>query len=88
MGTLFDQPQRKFLSVHRDDIKSTAEMVVKLAKETGLSPSDVIAVMRVLEMSRASDLYTINNDVRDEQLAGFGEILLRLCDILESGANA
>ncbi len=83
MGTLFDQPPREFFSVQNDDVKSELEFVIELSKKYKVPPADIIALMGVLEQRRKTTSDICNQDVLDEQLAGFGEIISELSDNLK-----
>lgn len=78
MGTLFKQEVRRRYSIQRNTILDKIAELKIIAKESGLSIDQVIEVKKVLEQERTNDLYVVNGDVFDEQMAGFGELALRL----------
>lgn len=82
MGTLFNQPPREFILVQNDDVKYELEFVIELSKKYEVPPADIIALMGVLEQRRKTTSDIRNQDVLDEQLSGFGEILSELSNNL------
>lgn len=83
MGTLFNQPERRFLRVSRDHLDSYLRDIVSLSKKHDISVSDAIAATRVLEIERQNDLYVSNGDIFDEQMAGLGELLEKISSSIE-----
>jgi hypothetical protein len=75
MGTLFNQPERRRLTIMREDVENFLEMVADLAKKHRVDVAVALDAWKVCEMKRATDLHVDNRNVLDEQLAGFGEIL-------------
>lgn len=75
MGTLFSQQPREYRRVSSDDLSRAIRTMKVVAKEEGLDFSTVLAVAVLLEKRRALDLRVADCDAKDEQLAGFGEIL-------------
>lgn len=83
MGTLFNQPKRKYQSISSDHLDSFIQDIASLSKKHGISVSDAIAAARVLELSRQNDLYVSNGDIFDEQIAGIGELLEKMSSAIE-----
>lgn len=83
MGTLFNQPERKYQRVSSDHLDSFLQDIASLSKKHGISVSDAIAAARVLELSRQNDLYVSNGDIFDEQVAGIGELLEKIGAAIE-----
>lgn len=84
MGTLLNQPPRK--SFKFDDI-TMDDLIVdirKIEKEMNISTESAIKLMEVFELRRQNNLQFVDNDIKDEQLSGFGEVLLRIASALES----
>ncbi len=78
MGTLFNQPERKWYTVTHEQLAIEIERVARLAKAANIAPSEVIELTKVLEYRRRTDLMVHDQDAKDEQLAGFGDILKEL----------
>ena len=74
MGTLYNEPPRKYFDIDFKYVKSDCEEIKKIAKETGLSIADVIEVYKIKTQNRSIDCYVANGDIWDEQMAGFGEL--------------
>ena len=65
MGTLMDQPVRK--PITGSDLEWVVDDIKKVAEKTGVSFENVLA-------ARALELKHMDREIKDEQLAGFGEI--------------
>lgn len=74
MGTLYNQPERKYFDIDFKYVKSACEKIKEIAEETGLSVADVIEVYKIKTQNRSIDCYVANGDIWDEQIAGFGEL--------------
>ena len=88
MGTLFEQQPRSYYDIDFEkDVKYACEKILKIAKETKMSVSDVIEIYKIETHNRAISCYVSNGDIKDEQLAGFGELFEsfngKLDDIIE-----
>jgi hypothetical protein len=79
MGTLFDQPARQSFRVNENEIE---EFILETEKYPGVSLSDYIKLVDVLEYRRRTNHMIIDRDVWDEQMIGFGELLKQLLDAL------
>ena len=55
----------------------------KIAQKKKVSVEAVIDTFKALEYRRRNDLYWHNGDTWDEQIAGIGEILQHLCNVIE-----
>lgn len=91
MGTLYNQPPRNYFGIDFKYVKSECEEIQKIAEETGMSVADVIDVYKIKTQNRSIDCYVANGDIRDEQMAGFGELfksfnakLDRVIDLMET----
>lgn len=87
MGTLFSQPEREIKKITIQDIDNFLSAACELASKHKIDVKDVIAAKNALEMSRRNDLYVINGNVFDEQMAGFGDILKEIHDALNDIAE-
>ncbi|MFV0376874.1 MAG: hypothetical protein ACK5JD_06170 [Mangrovibacterium sp.] len=72
MGTLFNQHPRNYHLVEEaDEIKN----VVELASKFKLSIADTILILEYTEKKRTNNIRVADGDIKDEQLAGFGELI-------------
>lgn len=84
MGTLGNQPERKSYSVQHDYLDAFLADAAKLAKKHSIPIESVIEAKRVLEMERRNSILSLAGDYHDEHMGGFGDILSRIADALES----
>lgn len=82
MGTLFAQQPRNFYRVGEDDLSYAINSLKAVAKAQKLEFSTVLEVAKLLEKRRELNIACANHDALDEQLAGFGEILLQFLEEL------
>ena len=75
MGTLFDQSPRNCHQVDKVDVVRLVETYDEVARHYGIPFDSVIKVAELLQRTRELDLRVADNDAKDEQLGGFGEIL-------------
>ncbi len=76
MGTLFDQEKRvTFLT--QEAVVSRGNLIKAIAKELGISFSEAIELY--LAVAKINDY-----DTKDEQLAGFGELLKELTEAIQA----
>ena len=75
MATLFSQPPRNDYEVSFKEVKVFIEQVLEIGKETEVQPEFVLRVFELCELKRTNNLKAWDGDAKDEQLAGFGEIL-------------
>jgi hypothetical protein len=87
MGTLFSQPERENKKVTIENIDNFLSAACELATKHKIEIRDVIAAKHTLEISRRNDLYVLNGNIFDEQLAGFGDILKDIHDALNDIAE-
>lgn len=76
MGTLMNQPPRRRNGC--DDFRNEGDYIDDVkhyAKRSGLSVAEVTEILKLREMERANNLAVADGDIKDEQLAGFGELL-------------
>jgi hypothetical protein len=81
MGTLFDQSERKPASVDLEEFLSYA---ARMAGEYDVTIDVVVRAKTALELQRRNELYLMNGDIKDEQLAGFGELLKDLTLVISN----
>lgn len=84
MGVLGNQPERNSFLVRHDQLDGFLEDAAKLAKKHATTVEAVIEAKKVLEMERRNSILSLAGDYHDEQMGGFGEILSRIADALES----
>lgn len=84
MGTLQDQPLRKYLRVTKTDIEQLLEEATTLSVDYEVSLADVLMAYRIKELERRNDLFVNNGDIFDEQMAGIGEILQEISHSLDN----
>lgn len=78
MGTLYDQPERKYYQISPAELEDYVATIVDVSKKSKVSIEAVIQVARVLELKRANDLRVANGDIFDEQIGGIGELLQQI----------
>lgn len=79
MGTLFEQQPRDYMKVCKEDLYNKIEMYEEiLSYNEDLTIDQLIRIDELLEQRRATDLRVRDYDAKDEQLAGFGDLLLSL----------
>ena len=83
MGTLFNQKPRNTLSVEDKQVRIWCDWVNIQAKELGREVKDVLKAFEIYEKKRTNNLSVYDGDSKDEQLAGFGEILQNLVCAIE-----
>jgi hypothetical protein len=85
MGTLFNQVRRDDYKVYPKDVEN---FIADYLEPAGIAPPTTLAeyqmVMQMLEARRQGNILVNDNDVRDEQLAGFGELLQTLNSHIET----
>jgi|GEM_PF-662372 len=83
MGTLFDQPARKSFDVDEHVAGSMLNLVLYLKDIHNITFEQAALIVELCIKNRANNLNHADNDVKDEQLYGFGEILQRLVSAIE-----
>ena len=84
MGTLMDQSPIVFTRVCEEDIIRFIENCNEIARVTCISREQVFEAAKILEMRRKNDLYVNSGDIFDEQMAGFGELVVALLEKLDA----
>lgn len=77
MGTLLNQKERDYLHLDEVDINQRIIHLKAIAKKHKISLENVLTLMSTLEQERSTNLYVANGDIKDEQLAGFGELIIK-----------
>lgn len=75
MPTLFDQPVRTRYTQNFDAVSNFLEKALNISDKYQVPLHDVLYAAEVLEMKRRNEIMLDDFDAKDEQLAGFGEIL-------------
>lgn len=84
MGTLFNQPVREYYAIDKRKTLNFIEQVKEISKETGLTEELVIKAFEIKEMERKNDLFVVNGNIHDEQMAGIGELIKELNGVIQS----
>jgi len=87
MGTLFDQPIRE-PHFADENMEGHITWLKKKAKKHGITYAEAVATFDTLERQRTNNLQKADNDIKDEQLAGFGSLLNEIADSLSELAEA
>jgi len=75
MGTLTEQTPRKYARHESTKIiLNEIDKIKAISLQTGLTVSEVINTCKMLEMRRKNNLYVMNGDAFDEQMAGIGKL--------------
>jgi hypothetical protein len=82
MGILGHQEPRNYFDVKNSDIQHRLLDIKAWAKQHNMSPADVIATIRVMELKRHNDILVDAGDKLDENLGGFGDYFQELLRIL------
>lgn len=82
MGTLFDQSPRKYWnsSSLKDDVIYYLEEMQLASDETGETIENCLKAAEIMELSRRNNIFVADGDAKDEQLAGFGNLLQELIE--------
>jgi len=83
MGTLFQQPIRNRHRVEHEEFIYVIEYYQRVSKQTGVSLEQVIQIAQLETANRAIEVQVSDNDIKDEQLAGFGELIQHLASAIE-----
>ena len=78
MGTLFNQPPRSSQRFKSVDVEELIDEVKRISRDKKVSIDQVLKAMKILSLERRNELYTVNGDIFDEQMCGFGEIFERI----------
>jgi hypothetical protein len=84
MGTLFNQSPRNYREYNENKIEEFLETVLSLSQKYKIPTNEVIHAVEVLEIRRRNDLYVANGDTFDEQMAGLGNLLQDLNNVLNA----
>jgi hypothetical protein len=84
MGVLGNQPKRDLFWVQHDQLDAFLQDASELAKKHATTIETVIEARKVPEMDRRNTLLTQAGDSHDEHMGGFGQLLSRIAEALES----
>ena len=80
MGTLFDQAPRKRFYFDYKEVLLMTELIKGVMKESGFEFDQVMRVYEYMQKDRELNISIDGGDTRDEQLAGFGQMLREYLD--------
>jgi len=80
MGTLLNQKERDYLQLDEEVINQRIISLKSIASKHKISLENVLKLMSTMEQERANNLYVANGDIKDEQLAGFGELFIKYAE--------
>ncbi|EGQ9167660.1 hypothetical protein ACTA57_004462 [Vibrio parahaemolyticus] len=86
MGTLGNQDPRDHFTNGINSLDYFLEDAANLAKKHKTTLEVVVQAKHALEIERQNNIAIQHGDYIDEQAGGFGEILTRIADALESKA--
>ena len=78
------QEPRNFNTVDFEVLCDITNDLNELCLEAGISMDQAIRIYELAELRRRNNLYVINGDIHDEQMAGFGEILNEMLNIVRT----
>lgn len=87
MGTLFNQTERNYRYIDFKIVKSSCEEIKKIAKELNMNVADVIEIYKAEIQDRAISNKVDDCDRKDEQLAGFGELIKSFTQSVEKAVD-
>ena len=77
MGTLLEQKPRNYRHLDERDAILKIDEIKEISKVKKVTFDQALKVYELLENQRATNLYVANGDIKDEQLAGFGELIIK-----------
>ncbi len=78
MGTLKDQPPRKYQSLISTEPDIAISQIKDFIVKHKITFEQAIMFFQLLENSRKNTIYVDNGNIFDEQMSGFGKILEKL----------
>lgn len=75
MGTLFDQLKRNYREITPSVLSDFLNKIGGLKDEYSLTTDQALHIYEILLKERELDIKINDFDIKDEQLAGFGELL-------------
>lgn len=78
------QLPRNFNTVDLEVLCDIANDLDALCIEAEIKMDTAIKIYELAELRRRNNLYVINGDIHDEQMAGFGEILNEMLNIVRT----
>jgi len=88
MGTLYNQQEREYRNINKNEAGIFFEDMLSLAKQYKLTNQEVISGLKVLELRRQNNLYVNNGDIHDEQMSGIGKELSGVSSSLDAIAES
>lgn len=82
MGTLFEQTPRNYLTIDEKDVEKLLYSFDVITTQNAVELKDVIKLYEAMEYGRRTTSYIQNGDAKDEQLAGFGELIEKFIETL------
>lgn len=84
MGTLFNQPERKSYRIDENRLEDFMSLIYLIMKKYDTNLENAIKIIEVYEFRRRNELMLSDSDIKDEQLAGFGELFQQLIEAVGS----
>jgi DNA-binding protein len=85
MGTLFNQrPRYESEQLKNIQLKYELEEIKRIMKEMGCSISEAVAILGHVRKEKLYQLHVEDLDIKDEQLAGFGNLTQEVINTLDS----
>jgi len=83
MGTLTEQPHRKYRVYDDEEVQTFIRQIKNTAKKNDLSVDQTLKVFELLEKERSNTIYVDNGNIWDEQIGGIGEIMQGIAHSLQ-----
>ncbi len=87
MGTLTDQPPRKYRFPESEEVGIMVRQVKELSKKENISFDQALRIFELLEQERSNTLSVDNGDIWDEQIGGIGKILEKIAESCKEITN-
>ena len=87
MGTLTEQPPRKYRFPEPEEVEIMVNQVKSLAEKHEISFDQSLRIFELLEKERSNSLAVDNGNIWDEQIGGIGKILEKMADSLRELEN-
>jgi predicted transcriptional regulator len=88
MGTLFNQDERHNYNITETGLEEVLKVAIELSRKYKCELKDVIALQHAMAVDRLADLQVDDGNRKDDQLAGFGELMKQLNTNVEAIAAA
>jgi len=83
MGTLLNQKPRNYRHLDERDVLLKIDEIKDISKVKKITFDQALKVYELLEQERSNNLYVANGDIKDEQLAGFGELIIKYIESIK-----